>query len=69
MSRESKAQVGGNVMNSIRTKVAGATIGAVVIIMIIAAVFGVVAVRNTGRESSEQMLHMLCEAGQKNLKN
>ena len=54
-------------MNSIRTKLAVATIGAVVTIMIIAAVFGIVAVRNTGKESSEQMLRMMCEAGQKNL--
>ena len=54
-------------MRSIRTKISAVTIGAIIITMIIAAVFGVVAIRNIGVSSSEQMMRLLCEAGQKNL--
>ena len=54
-------------MHSIRTKISLATIGAIIITMIIAAVFGVAAIRNIGQDSSEQMLRLLCDAGQKNL--
>ena len=54
-------------MHSIKTKVSVATIGAIFITMLIATVLGVVAIRNIGVSSSEQMLTLLCEAGQKNL--
>ncbi|MBQ3704011.1 MAG: diguanylate cyclase [Oscillospiraceae bacterium] len=54
-------------MHSIRTKISAATIGAIIITMIIATVLGVVAIRDIGTSSSEQMLMLLCEAGQKNL--
>ena len=54
-------------MRSIRTKIAAVTIGAVIITMMIAAAFGVVAIRSTGVSSAERMLLLLCEAGQKNL--
>lgn len=54
-------------MHSIRTKITAAAIGAVIITMIIAAVFGVVAIRSIGISDSEQMLLLLCEAGEKNL--
>ena len=53
--------------HSIRTKITALTIGAIVITMLIAAILGVVAIRNIGMQSSEQMLRLLCEAGQKNL--
>ncbi len=35
--------------------------------MLIAAVLGVVAIRNIGMQSAEQMLRLLCESGQRNL--
>ncbi|MBQ6555843.1 MAG: PDC sensor domain-containing protein, partial [Firmicutes bacterium] len=54
-------------MKSIRAKITVVTISAVVLTMIIAMLFGVVAIRNIGMNSSEQMLHLLCEAGQKNI--
>jgi len=54
-------------MHSIKTKISAVTIGAIVITMIIAAVFGVVAIRNINQNSSRQMLRLLCEVGQKNL--
>ena len=54
-------------MHSIRTKISAATIGAIIITMIIAAVLGVVAIRELGTSSAEKMLLLLCEAGQKNL--
>ena len=54
-------------MHSIKTKISVFTIGAIVITMIIAAVFGVLAIRNISQSSSEKMLQLLCEAGQKNL--
>ena len=54
-------------MHSIRTKISAVTIGAIIFTMIIAAVFGVAAIRNIGQDSSEQTLRLLCDAGQKNL--
>ncbi|MBR4473020.1 MAG: diguanylate cyclase [Oscillospiraceae bacterium] len=43
------------------------TIGAIIITMIIAAAFGVAAIRRLGMSDAEQMLRLLCEAGEKNL--
>ena len=54
-------------MHSIRTKITAVATGAIIITMIIAAAFGVTAIRDIGIRSSEQMLLLLCEAGQKNL--
>ena len=54
-------------MHSIRTKLTAATVGAIIITMIVAAVFGVIAIRGSAVRSSEQMLLLLCRAGQKNL--
>ena len=54
-------------VHSIRTKISAVTIGAIVITMMIAALFGVIAIRNISINSSERMLRLLCEAGQKNL--
>ena len=54
-------------MHSIRTKISAVTIGAIIVTMLIATVFGVIAIKNIGTSSSEQMLLLLCEAGQKNL--
>ena len=54
-------------MHSIKTKISAITISAIVITMIIAAVFGVVAIRTINQNSSQQMLKLLCEVGQKNL--
>ena len=54
-------------MHSIRTRLTAMTIGAIIIVMVIAAAFGIVAIRNIGISSSEQMLLLLCEAGEKNL--
>ena len=54
-------------MHSIRTKISVVTVGAIIITMIIAMVFGVVAIRNINQNSSRQMLKLLCEVGQKNI--
>ena len=54
-------------MHSIRTKITAVATGAIIITMIIAAAFGVTAIRDIGIKSSEQMLLLLCGAGQKNL--
>jgi diguanylate cyclase (GGDEF)-like protein len=43
------------------------TIGAIIITMIIAASFGLVAIQRLGKSDAEQMLRLLCEAGEKNL--
>ena len=43
------------------------TIGAIIITMIISAAFGVIAIRRLGTSDAEQMLRLLCEAGEKNL--
>ena len=54
-------------MHSIRTKISSVTIIAIVITMIIAAILGVIAISNISISNSEQMLHLLCETGQKNI--
>ena len=54
-------------MHSLRTKITAMTIGAIIITMIIAAAFGVAAIRRLGMSDAEQMLRLLCEAGEKNL--
>ena len=54
-------------MQSLRTKITAMTISAIIIAMIIAAAFGVVAIRQLGMSDAEQMLRLLCEAGERNL--
>ena len=54
-------------MHSLRTKITAMAIGAIIITMIIAAAFGVVAIRRLGMSDAEQMLRLLCEAGERNL--
>ena len=54
-------------MKSIETKITFVAIGAIVFTMLIATIFGVVAIREIGVSRSEQMLYQLCESGQKNL--
>lgn len=52
---------------SLRTKITLMMAFAIIISMIIAAVLGVVAIRNIGKETADQQLMLLCETGQKNL--
>ena len=54
-------------MYSLRTKITALTIGAIIITMIIAAAFGVIAIQRLGMNDAVQMLRLLCEAGEKNL--
>ena len=54
-------------MHSIRTKITVVAASAIVVTMIIAAAFGVIAIRDTGTESADKQLTLLCETGQKNL--
>ena len=54
-------------MNSIRTKSALLTVCGIVVAMAVATLLGVVALRNVGTSSSDQMLLLLCETGEKNL--
>ena len=43
------------------------TVCAMVIVMIVASVSGVMAIKNIGEDSAHQLLMLLCEAGEKNL--
>ena len=54
-------------MHSIRTKITVVAACAIIVTMIIAAAFGVLAIRDTGTESADRQLTLLCETGQKNL--
>ena len=54
-------------MNSIRTKVTLLTVCAIIIASAAATILGVAAIRNIGKNSSEQQLLLLCESGEKNL--
>ncbi len=54
-------------MHSIKTKVTLLTVIALSVALAIAAVLGTIAVKNLGHESSNQILSLLCETGQKNL--
>ena len=55
------------VFSSIRAQIMILTVGAVVVIMLIATVMGIVAIRSVGRTSSREMLYLLCKSGEKNL--
>lgn len=54
-------------MHSLRSKILSVTIGAIIITMIVAAIFGIVAIRNISIDNSRLLLQLLCETGQKNL--
>ena len=54
-------------MHSIRTKITTVTISAIMITMVIVTAFGVIGIRSIGVKSANQMISLLCEAGQKNL--
>ena len=54
-------------MNSIRTKITAVTVCVIIVAMLIAALFGVIAIKNIGKRNAEQTLLLLCETGQKNL--
>ena len=55
------------IMKSIRTKTTLLTVIAIIVSTCIATVIGVTAIRNIGNSSSDKMLLLLCETGQKNL--
>lgn len=54
-------------MNSIRTKTTVLTVCAIIASLTIATLLGVMAVKKVGSSSSDQILHLMCETGQKNL--
>lgn len=54
-------------MHSIRTKITAMTVTSIVIVMIVATVTGMIAIRNIGTKSADKVLLLLCETGQKNL--
>ena len=54
-------------MNSIRTKTTLLFVCVLIVAMTIITLLGVAAIRNIGNSSSEQMLFLLCESGQKDL--
>ena len=53
--------------HSIRTKITAIALSAMAIVMTIATVFGVFAIKNIGGRKADQELSLLCETGQKNL--
>ena len=54
-------------MRSIRTKITVLTLCAVIVVLSVTTVLTVVSIRNLGSDSSNQILYLLCEEGQKNL--
>ena len=54
-------------MRSIRTKIIILTVSAIVISMAAAAVLSVITIRDIGNDSSDQILSLLCQTGEKNL--
>ena len=54
-------------MSSIRTKTTLLTVCAIVVVMAVATVLGVTAIRSVGSSNSDEMLYLLCETGEKNL--
>ena len=54
-------------MRSLRTKITAVTISAIILTMVIATSFGVIAIRNIGMNDSEQILRLMCQTGEKNL--
>lgn len=54
-------------MRSLRTKITAVTISAIILTMVIATSFGVIAIWNIGMNDSEQILRLMCQTGEKNL--
>lgn len=54
-------------MKSIRTKTTLLTVCIIIVTMTVATMMGIIAIRNIGTDSSEQILLLLCESGEKNL--
>ena len=54
-------------MKSKQTKVTLAVVMVLTLLMIVSTLFGIVAVRNIGRRSADQMLLHLCESGERGL--
>ena len=54
-------------MHSIKTKITAMTVCAIIVVMAVATIFGVTAIRSIGNRSAEQTLLLLCETGEKNL--
>ena len=54
-------------LNSLRTKITTLTASMIIIVMIISAAFGVIALKDVGNENANNTLRLLCEVGQKNL--
>ena len=54
-------------MYSLRTKITSMTVCAIIIVMVVAAVSGFIAIKNIGESSADQILKLLCESGEKNL--
>ena len=54
-------------MHSIRTKITLMTVIVMIIVMTVAAVSGVIAIKKVGSKSANQILLLLCESGEKNL--
>ena len=54
-------------MHSIKTKLTAMTVCVVVIVMVIATILGVNAIRDIGNHNAEQTLLLLCQKGQKDL--
>ena len=54
-------------MRSIRTKITLLTLCAAIVVLAVTTVMSVMSLRKLGTETSEQILYLLCEEGQKNL--
>ena len=54
-------------MHSIKTRLTAMTVCVVAIVMVIAAVFGVNAIRDIGNHNADQTMLLLCQTGQKDL--
>ncbi len=54
-------------LNSLRAKITTLTASMIIIVMIISAAFGVIALKDMGNENANNTLRLLCEVGQKNL--
>ena len=54
-------------MHSIRSKITLMTVVAIIITLVVAALLASVSVRNLGNSTSNQILLLMCETGQKNL--
>ena len=54
-------------MHSIRTKITILTVCALVVALTVATLLAVISIKRVGTDTSDQILHLLCETGQKNL--